>query len=220
MRRCLLLASALLAVASGPSVAKKCCAQPATGVVTDSDRVYFRIDNPQIDLADVAGTPWLVVTSPAGGEQWCIGSTHEITWSCFEISSVKIDYGMAVGSDWQWVPIVSSAPAAPGNYAWIVPNKPGSGRQVRVCALPQENPCGLGGLFAIIQCSPGDVTGDEIIDLADLVFLLNYIYKGGDSPDPMANGDVNADCIVDLADVVYLINYLFKRGDSPLVGCA
>ena len=159
MKRRLLLAPALMAVTLCPWLPNRCGAQPATGVATDEDRVYFGIDNPQIDLADAAGTPWLVVTSPAGGEKWCTGSTHDITWSCFEISSVKIDYGMTVGSDWLWVPIVSSTPAAPGSYPWSIPNAPGPGRQVRVCALPYENPCDLGGLFAMIQCSPGDVTG-------------------------------------------------------------
>jgi hypothetical protein len=187
---------------------------------TDDDRVYFGIDDPEIEHSLNAGTPWLVVLSPAGGEEWCVGSTHEVTWSCFEISSVKIDYGMTVGSDWLWVPIISSTPAAPGSYPWTIPDRPGSGRQVRVCALPYQDPCDVGGFFAIIYCSPGDVTGDGIVDLADLIYVLNYIYKGGNPPDPMADGDVNADCIVDLADVVYLINYLFKEGNPPLVGCA
>lgn len=61
----------------------------------------------------------------------------------------------------------------------------------------------------------GDASGDEIVDIADVVYLLNYVFKGGDPPDPLERGDVNLDGIVDLADVVYLLNHLFKDGPSP-----
>jgi len=56
-------------------------------------------------------------------------------------------------------------------------------------------------------------------DLGDVVFLINYVFKGGDPPDPMAAADVNFDCVVDLGDVVYLINYLYKGGDLPQPSC-
>ena len=61
----------------------------------------------------------------------------------------------------------------------------------------------------------GDASGDEIVDIADVVYLLNYVFKGGTPPDPLERGDVNLDEIVDLADVVYLLNYLFKDGPPP-----
>ncbi len=61
----------------------------------------------------------------------------------------------------------------------------------------------------------GDVNGDETIDLGDVVMLINYLYRDGVPPDPVAAGDVNCDYIVDLGDVVYLINYLFKGGPPP-----
>jgi len=65
----------------------------------------------------------------------------------------------------------------------------------------------------------GDCTGDEVVDVADIVFLINYLYHGGESPNPYGRGDPNRDCIVDLADIVYLVNYLYKGGDAPLKGC-
>ncbi len=61
----------------------------------------------------------------------------------------------------------------------------------------------------------GDVSKDGVVDLADAIFLLNYVFKGGDPPDPLELGDVNADGIVDLEDIVYLLNYLFKGGPPP-----
>ncbi len=66
----------------------------------------------------------------------------------------------------------------------------------------------------------GDANNDELVDVSDIIYLINYLYKGGSAPDPLAAGDVNADCVVDVADVIYLINYLYKNGSAPLLGCA
>jgi hypothetical protein len=62
----------------------------------------------------------------------------------------------------------------------------------------------------------GDATGDGIIDLGNIIYLLNYLFKGDDAPDPLWVGDANRDGVVDLGDAVYLPNYLFKSGPEPL----
>jgi hypothetical protein len=62
----------------------------------------------------------------------------------------------------------------------------------------------------------GEVTGDGIVDIDDVVFLINYIFvPGSPAPDPYAAGDVNCDGIVDIDDVVYLIDYIFASGPPP-----
>jgi hypothetical protein len=61
----------------------------------------------------------------------------------------------------------------------------------------------------------GDVTGDEIIDVGDVVTLINYLFKNGSAPEPFISGDANCDGNVDIGDVVYLINYLYKAGTAP-----
>jgi serine protease len=66
----------------------------------------------------------------------------------------------------------------------------------------------------------GDANADEVVDLADAVYLLNYLFKGGPVPEPLASGDVNDDCTIDVADVVCLLNYLYQGGDAPQPGCA
>jgi hypothetical protein len=63
----------------------------------------------------------------------------------------------------------------------------------------------------------GDANGDGVINLADVVFLINYLYKSGFVPTPPEAGDTNCDGIVDIGDVVSLINYLYKSGPAP--GC-
>jgi subtilisin family serine protease len=92
----------------------------------------------------------------------------------------------------------------------------------------EENTYGWGiidayqAVLAAIQSSylAGDANGDKVIDVADVVCLLNYLYKDGTAPDPLAAGDPNADCIIDVADVICLLNYLYKGGPAPLHGCA
>ncbi len=67
---------------------------------------------------------------------------------------------------------------------------------------------------------PGDANGDLAVDVGDVVYLINYLFKSGSAPSPLVSGDVNGDCVVDVGDVVYLINYLFKGGTPPRQGCA
>lgn len=55
----------------------------------------------------------------------------------------------------------------------------------------------------------GDANSDGIVDVADVIYLINYLYKGKWPPNPVSLGDFNQDGEVDIADVVALINYLF-----------
>lgn len=63
----------------------------------------------------------------------------------------------------------------------------------------------------------GDANGDSVIDVADAVFLANYLFKGQSAPFPYEAGDATCDGIIDVEDVIYVLNYLFKGGDPP--GC-
>ena len=72
---------------------------------------------------------------------------------------------------------------------------------------------------SFLHTIPGDVNGDGQVDIGDVVFLVNYLYKGGPPPEIPELGDVNGDSVVDLGDVVYLINYLFRDGPVPEKSC-
>jgi hypothetical protein len=61
----------------------------------------------------------------------------------------------------------------------------------------------------------GDANGDGVIDIGDVVYLINYLFRFGDPPCPSEAGDINCDEVIDIGDVVYLINYLFKDGPPP-----
>ncbi len=62
----------------------------------------------------------------------------------------------------------------------------------------------------------GDATGDGILDIGDVVFLVNYLYREDIPPFPQVAGDANCDGVVDLGDVVYMLNYLFRGGPPPM----
>ena len=75
------------------------------------------------------------------------------------------------------------------------------------------------GVITIAACDcpfPGDATGDKTIDVADLVYLINYALRGGPSPvsDPdcpaIHRGDRDCSGGINLLDIVHTINYLFR----------
>jgi hypothetical protein len=63
----------------------------------------------------------------------------------------------------------------------------------------------------------GDANADKKVSVADVIYLINYLFKDGPPPHPflLEQGDVNCDGYVRVSDVVYLINYLFKGGPPP-----
>jgi photosystem II stability/assembly factor-like uncharacterized protein len=61
----------------------------------------------------------------------------------------------------------------------------------------------------------GDANHNDEIEPSDVVFLLNYLFRGGSAPEIIETGDCNCDEVVDAADVVYLISYLFRSGPLP-----
>jgi hypothetical protein len=77
------------------------------------------------------------------------------------------------------------------------------------------------GVYGAFTTTPsfirGDANADGVINVADVVYLVNFLYRGGDPPVPMEAGDCTCEGVVDVGDVVFLINYLYKGGDPP--GC-
>jgi subtilisin family serine protease len=62
----------------------------------------------------------------------------------------------------------------------------------------------------------GDANGDQNVNVSDGVYIINYVFVGGDPPQPvMACGDANSDETVNVSDAVYIINYVFTGGADP-----
>jgi len=58
----------------------------------------------------------------------------------------------------------------------------------------------------------GDVNGDGSVEIGDVVFLVNYLFRHDVPPSPLSTGDVNCDRVVEVGDIVFLINYLYRGG--------
>lgn len=70
----------------------------------------------------------------------------------------------------------------------------------------QEDGNGVGDLCDYI-C--GDADGNPGINILDVVYVINNIYKSGPVPDPPESTDVNHDFLINILDVVYLINNFY-----------
>jgi Tol biopolymer transport system component len=68
---------------------------------------------------------------------------------------------------------------------------------------------------ASFLCRSGDADNSGSIDISDVIYLINYLFKGGPAPELILWGDSNNDNNVSVSDVVYLINYLLKGGPKP-----
>ena len=64
----------------------------------------------------------LTVTSPNGGEEWSVGSSHVITWAKVgSITSARLDYSKDGGTTYPYL-IVNPVPAGNLTYNWTVPD--------------------------------------------------------------------------------------------------
>ncbi|MBU8935021.1 MAG: thrombospondin type 3 repeat-containing protein [candidate division Zixibacteria bacterium] len=63
----------------------------------------------------------------------------------------------------------------------------------------------------------GNIDGiqNDEINIADLTYLVAYLFVGGPPPPSLLETDVNADGEINIADLTYLVNYLFTGGPPP-----
>ncbi|MFH1892954.1 MAG: hypothetical protein ABIK83_09785 [Candidatus Zixiibacteriota bacterium] len=65
----------------------------------------------------------------------------------------------------------------------------------------------------------GDADGSGGIDIDDIVYIINYVFMGGEEPKSIYKGDVDCDGITDIDDAVYLIEHVFVGGPAPCENC-
>ena len=64
----------------------------------------------------------------------------------------------------------------------------------------------------------GDMDGSAGITIADLVYMVDFMFNSGLPPFPIDLGDVDCSGTVDIADLVYLVDWMFGGGPAPC-GC-
>lgn len=76
------------------------------------------------------------------------------------------------------------------------------------------------GAYAVTVYVAGDANNSGRINLADVVFLANYVLKvAAPVPPVLPAGDADGNCSINLADVILLVNFILKNGPHPLAGC-
>jgi hypothetical protein len=58
----------------------------------------------------------------------------------------------------------------------------------------------------------GDPDNSGAVNILDISFLINYLYRGGSAPLYLIAGDVDSSGRVNILDISYLIRYLYRHG--------
>jgi hypothetical protein len=65
----------------------------------------------------------------------------------------------------------------------------------------------------------GDTNADSVVNLADALFTLGYLFAAGEAPNCLDGADANDDGVINLADALRVLGYLFG-GQGPLASPA
>ena len=66
---------------------------------------------------------------------------------------------------------------------------------------------------------PGDANNDRVVNVADVIFLINYLFFGTGPPCIIEAADPDSSCLIDVGDIIYLGTYLFGWTSAPKPGC-
>jgi len=91
--------------------------------------------------------------------------------------------------------------------------------------LEQNVLCGTTDHFSVFAVARPVVVGsrflrgacntDDVVDISDAIFLLGFLFRGGEAPSCPEACDTNEDATTDLSDAVSLLGFLFRGNDPP-----
>jgi len=111
-----------------------------------------------------------------------------------------------------------SASASPGQTAEIVLD--GYGSQLprfTSTIIGYTYPTPSPGVVSLLSLC-GDINDDGNINILDITYMINYLYKDGPEPPSSEAADVDNSGTLNILDVTYLVNYLYKSGPDPFCG--
>ncbi|MCX6828671.1 MAG: dockerin type I domain-containing protein [candidate division Zixibacteria bacterium] len=99
-------------------------------------------------------------------------------------------------------------PLAEGTYFWRT-------KAFKISTGDSSDYSNVGHFFVDIYVC-GDANGSGIVNIQDITYLINYLYKSGPKPKPLPAGDATGNGIINIQDITHLINYLYKGGPAPI----
>jgi len=83
---------------------------------------------------------------------------------------------------------------------------------------------GVGFWYGAVDRCPmrlfGDVDASGTMSPADIIYIVNFIFKAGPDPLPcVAAADVDCSGGMSSADIIHMVNYIFKAGLPPCNTC-
>jgi hypothetical protein len=99
-------------------------------------------------------------------------------------------------------------PLAEGTYFWRA-------KAFNISTGDSSDYSNVGHFFVDIYVC-GDANGSGIVNIQDITYLINYLYKSGPKPKPLPAGDATGNGIINIQDITHLINFLYKGGPAPI----
>ncbi|MFQ5453317.1 MAG: M4 family metallopeptidase [Candidatus Zixiibacteriota bacterium] len=74
----------------------------------------------------------------------------------------------------------------------------------------------IAGEMAVISCIlRGDIDSNGGIDIADLVYFVEYSFDDGPPPPSSDHADIDCSGEINIGDIIYMVDYMFDDGPEP-----
>jgi hypothetical protein len=84
-----------------------------------------------------------------------------------------------------------------------------------VAADPSGEADTLLNWIRIVNFLRGDSNSDGDVNIADISYIISYVFRSGPVPASLESADANSDETVDISDALYLVNFIFRSGPPP-----
>ena len=150
----------------------------------------------------------------------------------YDLAASGYDWSLTIFDKSGANPLTSVGPVVPNDSIQImievaIPLEAdvGSADTALIEAVSQNDP-GISGAVQVETSSSGlsficgDIDNNDQVDVADLVYFVNYQFDSGPPPPIIEAADVNNTGQVDIADLVYLVHYMFDQPPGPEPQCS
>ncbi|HSG99680.1 MAG TPA: M64 family metallopeptidase, partial [candidate division Zixibacteria bacterium] len=195
-----------------------------TDIVELADEVYPATPTVLLDpdgiTFDASLIPFLGITTQwtINGEAPTCGHLQSLALSSDDLPENTNTVRLTVRYPTPWVRQDSIV----NTYDWLVIrdcNGNGVNDSLDILAgAPDANANGVIDFCESAGCclTPGDANGNGVLNIADVTYLLSYIFSGGPPPDCDSEGDADGSGTVNIGDVTYVLAFIFSGGPSPV----